>query len=146
MSETPDRKKYWIVRKKPVFIALGVLIVVVAPFSIWIFGELHAANKAFDVFCQKLIATDYDAAYAEASPDFQSAMTKQEFVEQQTTLRTRHGALKRVKRGDIETKFDSSGGFTTIEAIFIFESAERQFTFRMKKVGSFWRVYSYKEL
>lgn len=145
MEQTPDRKKFWLVRKKTVYIVLSLILAISVPIFIWLFSENHAAGKALDTFAQKLIAKDYDGAYSTASEDFQSAISKQDFIKQQTALCARHGSLKAVKRGGSETTFNSSGGFTTVDATFIFENAQRQFSFKLKKVGDSWRVYGYQE-
>lgn len=84
-------------------------------------------------------------AYNAASDEFRSAVSKQEFVQQQTTLSAKHGSLKTVKRGGRETNFDSKGGFKTVDATFLFENAERQFSIKLKKVGNSWRLYGYRE-
>ncbi len=60
-------------------------------------------------------------------------------------LRAKLGSLKRVKRGGSEITFNSTGGFTAVDATFVFENAERSFSFKLKKVGGAWRVYSYRE-
>jgi hypothetical protein len=145
MDHTQDRKKYWLVRKKTVYIVLGLMLVINVPLFIWLFGEMHASAEAFDAFGQRLIAKDYDGAYNTASDEFRSAVSKQEFVEQQTTLSAKLGSLKTVKRGGSETNFDSKGGFTTVDATFVFENAERQFSIKLKKVGNSWRLYGYRE-
>jgi hypothetical protein len=145
MDQVPDRKKYWLVRKKPVYIILGLMLVIFIPFYIWIFGEMRAADKALDAFGQRLIAKDYDGAYGAASEDFRSAIRKQEFIEQQTTLCAKLGPLITVKREGSETTFEPHGGFTTVDATFVFENGERQFSFRLKKVGDAWRVHGYEE-
>jgi hypothetical protein len=145
MDQVLDKKKYWLVRKRSVYFVLGLILVVTVPIFIWLFGEMHTAGKALDAFSQRLIAKDYDGAYSAASEEFQSAVSKQEFVEQQTTLCARHGSLKAVKRGASETTFNSSGRFTTVDATFVFENAERQFSFKLKKVGDAWRVYGCQE-
>jgi hypothetical protein len=145
MDQIQDRKKFWLVRRKLVYIILGSLLAINIPIFTWLFSEMHAAGKAFDEFSQRLIAKDFEGAYSSASRDFQSAISKQDFVDQQTTLCAKLGSLKTVKRGGIETNFDSKGGFTTVDATFDFENAERQFSFKLKKVGDSWRVYGYKE-
>jgi len=53
--------------------------------------------------------------------------------------------LKEVKLGGIETNFDSKGGLTTIDTTFVFENAEREFSIKLKKVGSSWCLYGYRE-
>jgi hypothetical protein len=145
MDDARDRK-YWRIRKKTVFIALGVILVITVPIFTWLFGEMHAAGKALDAFSQMLIAKDYDGAYRSASKEFQEVASRQEFIEQQTGLCVKLGPLKEVKRGNTETVFDSKGGFTTIDAVFVFETAERRFSIKMKKIGNIWRLYSYQEL
>jgi hypothetical protein len=145
MDQIQDRKKFWLVRKRPIYIVLGLILVITVPIFVWLFSEMHAASKTLDAFSQRLIAKDYDGAYSAASDEFQSAISKQEFVEQQTTLCAKFGSLNAVKRGGSETTFDSKGGFTKVDATFIFAKAERQFSFKLKKVGDSWRVYGYKE-
>lgn len=145
MDQEQEKKKFWRVRKKPVYIAVALILFITVPIFVWLFSEMHAAGKALDAFGQLLIAKDYDRAYSVASQDFQTAISKQEFVQQQTTLCVKLGPLKGLKRGATETNFDSNGGFTTIETSLIFEKAERPFAFKLKKVGSSWRVYGYKE-
>src|SRR5215470_9890893 len=116
MERMQERKRFWLVRKKPVYIAVGLILVVTVPIFIWLFSEMHSAGKALDSFGQRLIARDYDGAYRESSKEFQSAISKQEFVQQQTTLCAKLGSLKVVKRGVSDTTFDSNGGFTTVAA------------------------------
>ena len=145
MDQMEDRKKFWLVRKKPVYIAVGLILVLTVPIFIWLFSQMHSAGKALDAFGQRLIAKDYDGAYSAASEEFQSAISKQEFVQQQTTLCAKLGSSKEVKRGGSETTFDSNGGFSTVAATFVFENAERPFSFKLKKAGDSWRVYGYRE-
>jgi hypothetical protein len=145
MEQLQDKKKFWLVRKKPVYIVVGLILIITVPIFITLFSEMHSAGKALDAFSQRLIAKDYDGAYSEASKEFQSAISKQEFVQQQTTLCAKLGSLKVVKRGGSETTFDSNGGVTTVAATFVFENAERQFAFKLKKAGNSWRVYGYRE-
>lgn len=145
MDQMQDRKKFWLVRKKPIYIALGLVLVVSAPIFTWLSIQVHAAGKALDAFSESLIAKDYDGAYNAASEEFRSAISKQDFVQQQTTLCEKLGSLKGVKRGGSETTFNSNGGFTTVDATFVFENADRQFSFKLKKVGDTWRVYGYRE-
>lgn len=144
MNETSESKKYWRVRKKTIYIIGGLFLVIVTPIFIWLFSEMSGAGKALDAFGQMLIAKDYEGAYSAASPDFQIAIGKQDFIGQQKALCAKLGSLKRVKRGGSETTFDSKGGFTTVDTTLIFETGERQFTFTLKKVGDRWRVYGYK--
>jgi len=92
-----------------------------------------------------LIAKDHESAYNAASPDFQIAIGKQDFIEQQKALCGKLGSLKQMKRGGSQTTFDSKGGFTTVDTTLIFETGKREFTFTLKKVGDRWRVYGYKE-
>ncbi len=140
-----DRRKFWLVRKKAIYIVLCVVLAPSVPIFMWLFSEMHAAGTALDAFSQRLVAKDYDGAYSAASPEFQAAVSRQEFVLQQTTLCTKLGALKADTRGGSETNFDSKGGFTTVDATFIFENAEREFSFKLKRVAGSWRVYSYRE-
>lgn len=132
-------------RKKWVFVAVGALIVITSPIFIWLFSEMHSAGKALDEFGQRLISRDYDGPYDGASNEFQRAISKQDFVLQQTTLSAKLGPLKQVKRGNSETIFNSNGGYTTVATSFVFENAERNFSFKLKKVGDSWRVFSYEE-
>jgi hypothetical protein len=145
MDQVQDRQKFWLVRKKTVYIVLGLILLINVPIFIWLFGEMHAAGKAADAFGQRLVVEDYDGAYNAASDEFQRAVSKQDFILQQTTLAAKLGPLKTVKRGGSETNFDSKGGFTTCDTTFIFENAERQFSIKLKKVGNSWRLYGYRE-
>jgi hypothetical protein len=145
MDQMQDSKKFWRVRKRPVYVILGLILAVSVPMFIWLFGEMHAAGKALDAFSQRVIAKDYDGAYKSASADFKSAISMNDFAAQQSTLCAKLGSLKEVKRGGSETTFDSKGGFTTIDATFIFENAKRQFSFKLKKDGDSWRLYGYTE-
>lgn len=140
-----ERKKFWLVRKKAIYIVLCVTLAPSVPIFLWLFSEMHAAGKALDAFSQRLVAKDYDGAYNATSPEFQAAISRQEFVLQQTTLCTKLGSLKTVTRGGGETNFDSKGGFTTVNATLLFENAERDFSFKLKRVAGSWRVYSYRE-
>jgi hypothetical protein len=140
-----DRKKFWLVRKKALYIVLFVILAPSIPIFIWLFSEMHAAGKALDAFSQRLVAKDYDSAYSATSPEFQAAISRQDFAQQQITLCTKLGSLKAVTRGGSETNFDSRGGFTTVDTTFIFENAEREFSFKLKRVSGSWRVYGYRE-
>lgn len=140
-----DKKKFWLVRKKVIYLVLGVILAPSVPIFIWLFSEMHAAGKALDAFSQKLVVKDYDGAYSTASPEFQAAISRQEFVQQQTALCARLGSLKAVTRGSSETTFDSNGGFTSVDTTFVFENADREFSFKLKKVAGSWRVYGYRE-
>jgi len=140
-----DRKKFWLVRKRLIYIVLCVVLAPSVPIFVWLFSEMHAAGRALDAFSQRLIAKDYDGAYSATSPEFQAATSRQEFVQQQTELRTKLGSLKAVTRGGSETTFDSKGGFTSVDTTFIFENGEREFSFKLKRVAGSWRVYGYRE-
>lgn len=140
-----DRKKFWLVRKKTLYIVLCVILAPSVPLFTWLFSEMHAAEKALDAFSQSLIVKDYDSAYNATSPEFKAAVSRQEFVQQHTTLCTKHGSLKAVTRGGSETNFDSKGGFTTVDTTLIFDRAELQLSFKLKRVAGSWRVYSYQE-
>lgn len=145
MDQMPDRKRPWLIRKKAVVIVFGVVIAIAVPLFIWLSGEVHAAGGDFDAFSQRLIAKDYNAAYRSTSDEFQSEISKQEFIGEQTKLCARHGSLKAVKRGGSLITFSLYGAFTTVDATFVFEKADSQFSFRLKKGGDSWRVYGYEE-
>jgi hypothetical protein len=145
LDQKYDRKKSWLVRKRPVYIVLCFAFGITLPIFIWLFSEMHSAGKALDAFSQKLILKDYDGAYSTASPEFQAAISNQDFALQMRTLCAKLGSLKSVTRGGSETKFDSKGGYTTISTTFAFENAQREFSFKLKKVAGSWRVYGYSE-
>jgi hypothetical protein len=145
MDQMQDKKKFWLVRKKPVYIILGLIIGINVPIFSWLFSEMHAAGKALDAFSQSVIAKDYEGAYNSASKEFQSAISRQDFAEQQSKLCAKLGSLKEVKRGGSETTFNSKGAFTTVDATFVFANTERQFSFKLKKDDGSWRVYGYQE-
>ena len=140
-----ERKKFWLVRKKSVYIVLCLILGINLPILIWLFSEMHAADKALDAFSQRLVLKDYDGAYGTTSPGFQIALTRQDFVQQQTILCTKFGPLKSVRRGNSETTLDSRGDFTTIDTTFVFENAEREVWVKLEKVNGSWRLYGYRE-
>jgi len=145
MDQMPDRKRFSLVRKNVVYVSLGMVIAIAVPLVIWLSGQMHAAGKDFDAFSQRLIAKDFNSAYSSTSDEFQSAVSKHEFIGQQTKLCARHGSLKAVKRGGSVPSFNLGGAFTTVDATFIFEKADSRFSFRLKKAGDSWRVYDYEE-
>jgi len=145
LIQVRDEKRSWSVRKKAVYIALGAMVIIAVPLFIWLSGEIHAADKAFDALSQMLVAKDYDAAYSSASDELQNAVAKHEFIGQQTKLCAKYGSLKAVKRGSSVPTVNLSGVFTTIDATFIFERADSRFSFSLKKVGDSWRLYSYEQ-
>jgi hypothetical protein len=105
---------------------------------------MHESNKALDGFSQDLIAREYDAAYRAASVPFQSALSEQEFIGQQTMLCAEYGKLKAVRREGSRITFDSNGWSTTVATTFVFENSEHEFWFKLKKADGSWRVYGYR--
>lgn len=105
---------------------------------------MHAADKALDLFVENLTARNYDAAYSSTTDEFQRALSKQQFIDQQTALCSKFGILKSVEHYGRKTTLDSRGSFTTIDATLVFDKAECPFLFKLKKVSGTWRVYGYR--
>ena len=145
MTELQPSKPAWTRRKKTIVIAAVAVLVFAVPAFAWMFMEMHAASKAFTSFSDALVSKNYERAYNLTSSDFRAALSQSAFADQQTALCSHLGALKKVVIGPSETEGDQHGWSSTISAKFVFERAERQFTFVMKKEGDSWLVYGYKE-
>jgi len=74
MDQTHDKRRFWLVRKKTVYIVLGSLLFINAPIFIWLFSEMHASAEAVDGFGQRLIAKDYDGAYNRQAMIFEARL------------------------------------------------------------------------
>jgi hypothetical protein len=127
------------------------VVVVLCVLALWVpamiaaFTEMHAASSAFERYGQALVAKDYERAYSLTNTEFQTAMTRQEFIDQQKSLSARYGDLNKVVSTNVETKENTDGWSSTIESKFIYAKDESDFTFAMKKDRGNWLVYGYKE-
>ena len=136
----------WTKRKKTIAIVAATVLFATVPAFVYLFTQMHDANNAFDTFSGALVSKNYESAYSLTTADFQAAMDKSAFVDQQTALCSNLGALKKVVRGwSSETEVSQNGWSSTVNARFVFERAERQFVFVMKKQENEWRVFGYKE-
>ena len=128
---------------------MGIVAVIltVSTFAFaWLFIEIQNATRTFNTYSNFLIQKDYDSAYALTTGDFQAALTKSAFIDQQKALCLHLGALKRVIQGSSETDGNQYGWTSIVHARFVYEQAEREFVFVMKKQSNKWKVFSYKEL
>ncbi len=139
-DDAPEAKKYRLIRRQSVYLVLGLVVALSVPIFSFL-SEMHEANKALDAFSQDLVAREYDAAYRAASIPFQSALSEQKFVGQQTMLCAEFGKLKAVRREGSRITFDSNGLSTTIVTTFVFENSEHAFLFKLRKADGSWRVF-----
>ena len=150
MSDVETRKSVWVIRKKPVLIVGAIVVIVflgaLAPLSIQLLHEMRIAHAQFTTFGDALVAKDYERAWSLTSPEFQDAITKADFIQQQKQLCLNLGALKAIFSKASEAEENENGVRSTIDARFVFEKGERQFQFVMKKNGTTWLVLGYEEL
>jgi len=145
MAEQLSEKTKPRTRRKTLYIILGVVAAIAVTAYSYLFVQMHAASAALRQYAQALVSEDYERAYNLTNPDFKEAMSETQFVEQQTALETRLGRLRAVKVGPSETEGNQSGWSSTVSANFEFEHGSLEFVFVMKKDGSSWGVYSYRE-
>jgi hypothetical protein len=145
LSKEPIIQRKWTSREKLIVIVACAFLIAVTPMFIYIFLQAHAANKAFADFSQALIAKDYSQAYRLTDTEFQSAMDEEAFINQQTWLCSKLGELTSVHQDSFDTKELHGVWSSDISANFVFGRAERKFDFTLKKRGTAWKVFGYKE-
>lgn len=138
-------KPKWTARKRVVVTIAIVIALVVTPQFVWVFMQAHAAEKTFDAFSKALVAKDYQRAYGLTSPEFQSATSEPDFARQQMALCSNLGDIEKIVRDSFETKKGQDGWSSDITARFVFKQGDREFDFAMKKQGTIWKVYGYRE-
>lgn len=132
-------------RKRALYVILSLVAAIAVTAYGLLFVQMHAASAALRQYTEALVSEDYERAYNLTNPDFKEALSQAQFVEQQTTLKNRLGRLKAVTIGPSETEGNQSGWSSTVGANFEFDRGSLEFVFVMKKDGSSWGVYSYRE-
>jgi hypothetical protein len=145
MQPGTTRRGKWTKRDKIIAVSAALMVALVSSMFVYLFLQAHRSNEAFSAFGDALVAKDYVRAYALTSSEFHLAMTEGAFAGQQTTLSTNLGALDEVKRAGFDTHTEGHGWTSDITARFIFKNGERVFDFKMKREGTGWKVFGYKE-
>jgi hypothetical protein len=137
--------RQWPKATKITLIVLASYIVVFAPGFVYSFAKLHEVKKAFRGYSDQLIAADYEKAYDTTGPQFQAAISKQDFIAQQTSLCSHHGSLEKVSIGSAEIEVNEFTLSATLNTTFKYERSAERFDFVMKRYDGRWQIYGYKE-
>jgi len=145
-TESATTAPKWSSKKRIVLVSIAaILLMGVIPFG-WIYIQMHGAKKALERFGDALIAQDYARAYGQTTDGFQTALSESAFTDMAKLLCAHHGALKSFVIGPSETEGSLGTWSATFSVRMVFEHAEEEFVFVLKKDDGVWRVNGYKEL
>ncbi|HTZ99506.1 MAG TPA: hypothetical protein VMB02_04180 [Candidatus Aquilonibacter sp.] len=135
-------------RRKLLFFLVGIATLIgaiVVPGSLKLHRDVVGATQAFNEYTSALVEHQFHKAYSMGDPQFQRAVTYDQFVSVHQSLESKFGPLLSVKRGVYYVRNYENGAFVpgvaTFEADLAYQTASIKFRFALRKEHGVWLTF-----
>lgn len=131
-----------------VVLILFVVAIATGPGMVRAWREKKVVDRTFAEYSSALVSKDFARAYEHCSNEFRSSTTYDDFIRQQTALRSTLGELKSIKRGKtvVEGRGSSDQWAAVLHAELVFQRGTAEFIYEFHRSDNGWQLFGYKQL